>query len=163
MFVLCQCVGHVPWISRLRIECPGLVPLGAPSPHQRSVRVVACIIRDVAAKVPRRNPPRPTDNEQHIQHTHTHQCASCASRQRPTWPATCASIKHLCNGGERRKTHASSCISLSNPMVRSTSALYRSARLPYLAPAPGSRVPAPSAQKIKRQLCLAEICPAVTQ
>ena len=95
--------------------------------------------------------------------THRHQCASCASRQRPTWPATCASIKHLCNGGERRKTHASSCISLSNPMVRSTSALYRSARLPYLAPAPGSRVPAPSAQKIKRQLCLAEICPAVTQ
>ena len=71
MFVLCQCVGHVPWISGLRIECPSLVPLGAPSPHRRSVRVVACIIRDVAAKVPRRNPPRPTDNEQHIQHTHT--------------------------------------------------------------------------------------------
>ena len=29
--------------------------------------------------------------------------------------------------------------------------------------APGSRVPAPSAQKIKRQLSLAEICPAVRQ
>ena len=112
MFVLCQCVGHVPWISRLRIECPGLVPLGAPSPHWRSVHVVACIIRDVATKVPRRNPPRPTDNEQHVQHTHTHQCASCASRQRPTWPATCASINVFATvGGDERPTHrhASPC------------------------------------------------------
>ena len=81
----------------------------------------------------RRNPPRPTDNEQPIQHTPM--CIVCISST-ANLASNLRVDQRLCNGGRRRKTHASSCISLSNPMVRSTSALYRSARLKYLAPPP---------------------------
>ena len=60
----------------------------------------------------RRNPPWPTDSQQPIQHAHTHQSASCASRQRPTWPATCASINVFATvGGDESPSHrhASPC------------------------------------------------------
>ena len=113
----------------------------------------------------RRNPPRPTDNEQPIQHRHTN-----------------VHRVHLVNGqpGQqpvRRSTSLQRWEATKDPRivmhlpVQSDGALDISSvplHPPYIAGAtanvaPRSRVPAPSAQKIKRQLCLAEICPAVRQ
>ena len=94
--------------------------------------------------------------------TQTHQCASCASRQRPTWPATCASI-NVFAAVEATKdprivmhlpVQSDGAVDISSVPLR-----------PPSIPGASTRVTCGSkfGQKIKRQLSLAEICPAVTQ